>query len=657
MALTLAAALSVISSSELLTKVLSPLATRLGKEFSEISHEKWKKYTNSFERYLKEVESRHKYFSSQIFSNEGQLLEHYYVPLTLEKIRASSRKAVIVINKYPDELLGSYKDILIVDTAGMGKSTLLKFIFLKALAHGGAIPIFIELRKISKEKTLLEFIAEELRFSGDPANTRLLEACLTDGLFTFFLDGFDEIADDDKRFVSDQIVELKTRANGNRFILSSREEQSLAFLSEFHKFGIKPLSQTEAFSLIRKISPEPKIAASLIEKVQSQPGTSLNEFLVNPLLVSLLVKSFLHSPILPVRLSEFYRQVFDALFQNHDAKKELGGFTRKKKCNLDLDRFHKTLRALGVLTYHDNKLEFSTDDLAAQIERAKSLTSESGYSASSFQHDLLHAVPLFVQEGASIRWAHRSLQEYFAAAYICVDAKENQSKFLLQLYGAGVEKHANLLRLCADIDGKTFKHVVVKRYLTERLHSSSGKFKTVDFPQISPTALSGRRSIIEERFGQLVMFPRALSHDSATRKLHETFDLTSSSDGLVMLNAAGALMNARDKVKYIMKISLNTFGPLDSIISTYFHEKIYLQLPQRSLRRGYKGVPFDVVHEINADPENVLNSPENFDITLALLGHLAQVIRSSYNIAAMQSMLRTISENELSASNLEIRFG
>ena len=651
------ATIASIASSELVKKILEPLATKLGIELAGKAKEKWKKYTHSFEKYLAEVESKHKYFSSQIFANEGQLLEHYYVPLTLQKVGSSARKATVVVNSYPSDLLSAYKDVLIVDTAGMGKSTLLKFIFLKTIEHAASVPIFVELRKLSSERSLREFISEELALAGDEIGNGFLEDCLNEGVFPFFLDGFDEIPDDDKKVVSEQIVELKSRANGNRFILSSREEQSLAYLSEFHKFNIRPLSQEEAFNLIRKISPDPKISNSLIDKAGGQAKENLSEFLTNPLLVSLLVKSYLHSPILPVRFSEFYRRVFDALVQTHDARKELGGFIRKKKSGLNLDRFHKALRALGVLTYQDHKLEFSTDDLLFQIERAKDLTSEKDYSASGFQHDLLHAVPLFAREGSSSRWAHRSLQEYFAAAYICVDAKQDQPKFLEQLYASGVSKHANLLKLCADIDGKTFKHVLVKRYLSERLDLAERSFLPCDFPEIDNDFLERRRSLLYEDPPSLIVLPRALPGDAAWRRITTLFPEIKFRWQYFGFTSAGSMATSQqDKVKYFISVVANRYSTMDSIISTYFHEKIVLSVKSQRIKKSMRNVPFDVMLRFDNIPSNPLYSPANFEISLQLIWNMSSYFHRVFDVERIKVVYEDVKNHEQKALGLAISF-
>ena len=70
----------------------------------------------------------------------------------------------------------------------------------------------------------------------------------------------------------------------------------------------------------------------------------VGEFLANPLLVSLLFKAFEYKQQVPFKKHVFYRQVYDALYHHHDLTKE-PGFERKKHSGLDLEDFHRVLRA------------------------------------------------------------------------------------------------------------------------------------------------------------------------------------------------------------------------------------------------------------------------------------------------------------------------
>lgn len=642
----------------LISAVMKPLAEKVASQVRNFTSDKWEQYKTSLVSYLEATQERHKYFNSEVFSNEGKLLEAYYLPLTLVKEDSRGHNTKVQIDGFPADLFSAYKDILVVDTAGMGKSTLLKYIFLKQIEAGGSIPVFVELRRISATKPLVQFILEEVSNGADPITENFLQYCLRSGVFTFFLDGFDEVADDDKKFVASEIVKLKASANKNKFILSSRRERSLASLAEFHKFRIQPLSKEEAFRLIRILSPIEERAESLIAKLKEISQANLHEFLKNPLLVSLLVKSYLHSPILPVRLSEFYRQVFDALYQNHDAQKELWGFTRKKSSGLDLDRFHKALRALGYLTYRESKLEFSTDELHAQIERAKTLTADTNYAAADLCDDLLRAVPLFFPEGTKIRWAHRSLQEYFAAAYICVDAKGNQEKILNSIYEKSILRHANLLRLCADIDEKTFKQSVVKRFLYEKLELIRSRFPTRDFPDIDPHLLATRRLFTSKIFTTLFVFERSMvDHDAAFEILishPEVGEFFEAADNSFLLNEDFLPIPDEDEIAHYAYMSCETDDSVIlSIIEDYLGWTVSETDPKICVAPSYKDLVPGYLYKLDDNPHNVLNSPENFESTTQLLDLLDSRL---YITEKMAELLEEILKSEREAAELDIDF-
>jgi hypothetical protein len=641
------------------TKLLAPLAEKVGSSVKDFSKETWAKYMSSFEKYLNETENRHRYFSSQVFSNEGSLLSDYYIPLKLIKDRYNQSGPVVKIDSYPADLFSAYKDILIVDTAGMGKSTLLKFIFLEAMKKKELIPIFIELRKLSKKLSLKQFILNELSVEKGSSEERYFEQCIKNGTFLFLLDGFDEIPRADKKSVSTQIIQLKSSGEKNKFVLSSREEQSLAYLEDFRRFHISPLKVDEAYLLIKKLAPS-EISTNLISKLKKNTDRNLADFLRNPLLVSLLTKSFLHSPILPVRLSEFYRQVFDALFQSHDARKDLGGFSREKESRLDLDRFHKALRALGVLTYKDRKLEFTTDELLASIEKAKILTADTTYSASSFLDDLLHAVPLFTKEGTSIRWTHRSLQEYFAAAFICLDAKEKQETHLRQLYRNSRHQNSNLLRLCADIDEKTFKNVLIKDYLESHPSIASTRFAESNFPNIPTDQLNKRRSLTWHPCTYLICLRVSLDKDVAKEKINPIFKSEKLSGGTAFefITPDGAPTNdAGAKIKYILLTGLDFNKEiLDSLIADYFHVALLVEPDFTPLKKSIKNVPFNELIPIDDHPDNPLNNFDNFDIVTRLLINENGFMISHYDTDKLQAFCKKIQDEERDSNVLTIDF-
>lgn len=71
---------------------------------------------------------------------------------------------------------------------------------------------------------------------------------------------------------------------------------------------------------------------------------------------------------------------------------------------------------------------------------------------------LVRAVPVFVKEGDSYRWSHKSLAEYFAAQYICVEGKSQQAQILGAFLSTGrTLRFSNVPDQIYDIDSTAFR--------------------------------------------------------------------------------------------------------------------------------------------------------------------------------------------------------
>ena len=128
------------------------------------------------------------------------------------------------------------------------------------------------------------------------------------------------------------------------------------------------------------------------------------------------------------------------------------------------------MRALGYLTVTLGEVQYSKDEILRHIGEAQSHCSNAVFNQSDFLHDLCHAVPLLVHEGDQYRWSHKSLQEYFAAQFICIDTKGSQAAILEKMYASrSLHRFYNVLDLCYDIDYKTFRSVLLYQVAGEFL--------------------------------------------------------------------------------------------------------------------------------------------------------------------------------------------
>lgn len=394
-------------------------------------------------------------------------LDDIYEPLEL---LSAEHSISYRINGYPREMFEATRCALIVDSAGMGKSTLTKYCFRRALLELKRIPILVELRRLRPGQGLLDLICADFlgeRFS-DSARDEFVSA-LSEGNFTIFLDGYDELSAEARPGASREMACLSADLQYCHFILTSRPDPALASFSEFSRYDIVDLSIEEAFSLLRRYDNNKGVADSLIAKVGRI--TAVHEFLKVPLLVTLLYKAFDYKAVIPLKKNIFFRQVFDALYQDHDLSKE-GAFERRKRSNLDLEEFHKFVRCLGFLTFKKGAVQYSQEEFCQLVDQA---ISQSGLvaDAGGLRTDLISAVPIFIKDGPEYRWSHKAFQDYFSAQYVFLDAQSSRDELINRMFcSANVQRYSGLLSLIYELDNGLLYDLCILPFIERMLGSS-----------------------------------------------------------------------------------------------------------------------------------------------------------------------------------------
>ena len=446
--------------------IVEKLITPKLEEFTEWCKDKYNEYliptAEHFKEYLDRSYNKYSIINTLVFHNSQRPLKTIYVAQSLVKEHPSKdNEKTTKIDKFPVSLVKKYKKILITDTAGMGKSTIMKRMFIDLIDQGledVGIPIYIELNRLNKDHTILKEIHEGLSSLSEEFDNDLLLRFIQKGSFIFFLDGYDEISIADRGKVTTDIQDFISKAStGNYFILTSRPEDSLSSFGDFQLFTIQPLIKDEAFELLRKydLSNKKELSGKLIELLKSGQYDALDEYLVNPLLVSLLFTAYDYNRSIPFEKHRFYGVVFEAYFEKHDLSKPLK--SRDKQSGLNYDGFDRILRYVGYDCLVRTGVKFSEDTILNTIREAKAFCSNLDFSESDFLRDLVTSVPLFYKEGNDYKWLHKSLLEYFAARFIFCDAKEDQDRVLTAIYKSEyIDKYINMLDLYYDIDLKGF---------------------------------------------------------------------------------------------------------------------------------------------------------------------------------------------------------
>lgn len=478
--------------------VISPKIKELkkSKDFKEILGDD--SYKIHFEEYLLRTYKKLSYVNTLVFPNQQTRLSDIYVPLTLQ-CKSSAQEHLL--SSWDATLFPAHQRILITDTAGMGKSTILKWLFLHTFDAKTKIPLFIELKSLNS-KSISEKIIEDLSSYEYRFPETLLQELLSQGAFLIFLDGYDEIPPDHKDRVTKDIQDFVLRSFSNWFSLSSRSDPALSCLGDFKAFHIKPLTKKDAFTLLKNYDKSGKYASALISELNGGKYDQVKDLLRNPMLVSLLFKAYTFKAKVPFRKHIFYRQVFDALFEAHDFTKG-ENFTRPKYSGLDIDDFHAVLRELGFITAKQGRVDFTKDKILGVLTEIRDRRKDIPFQPNDFLRDLVTTVPLFTNEGEIYDWAHKSVQDYFASQFIYMDAKGDQKSILLAIYKSDSgNRFSNVIDLLYDTDPALVRQVLIRKVIQDFIVHYENALKK-GIPNVSAGDIHNRKCLT---FGRKTVF-------------------------------------------------------------------------------------------------------------------------------------------------------
>ena len=316
------------------------------------------------------------------------------------------------------------------------------------------IPLFVELRRVEKDQSLISFIQGMLELGN--CNVQEFHNDLHNGNFVLILDGFDEVQMDLREKMKTDIMSIVNSNPSNIFIVTSRPEDDFGEFMSFSTYTIAPLKRTESYDLLRKHDKGEALSDYLIKKLEMKENTGVLEYLETPLLVSLLYAAFNYKHTIPLKKHLFYEQVFESFFERHDLTKD-GGYVHEKKSHLDIDDFERVLRLLGLKCMTAQKVEYFHQELKTLVDESKQFLPDLTFQSEDYVNDLQHAVPLFCNEGPYLKWVHKSMQEFFAARFIYMDLKTDQDAMLTAVYNSKkLRSYYNMLDIYYDIDNFGF---------------------------------------------------------------------------------------------------------------------------------------------------------------------------------------------------------
>lgn len=323
------------------------------------------------------------------------------------------------------ETLDNFDKIVnIIGIAGQGKSTILKKIFFETLKKGRHIPFFIELRNINDECGILAILKKLLNEFELPNQDTCIDYLLSCGNVKLLLDGFDEVSPELRNKVIDEILHINMKYNC-LIITSSRPDTELCITSNIMNLKVKKLSLDDCIGILNKI-PNRDDKKVLIEMIKN--NSDLSSVLISPILVNLLAICHYYWRTIPDSDIGFYKQLYEILYERHDAMKK---YSRHKKSKIK-SREHAEFCFSG-LCYSLISNSITNINKKILLEYLKPIINLKKYPESEadyFIDDVCNVTCLLQKDGFDrYVFIHKSIQEYQAAFFISELDESKKKKF------------------------------------------------------------------------------------------------------------------------------------------------------------------------------------------------------------------------------------
>ena len=450
-----------------------------------------------FEDYHRATCERLSHFRTYYSKNFTVDFEDAYYPLS---IRGYKNDDIIEINKVIKDLFISNKRITLIGSAGSGKTMITKRIFLSSLESMNLIPYIVELRKLNQNQTIYDYIKDSLfAFEPNSFDEKTYNDILKSGKFLFIFDGYDELQYDSPK-MKNEVFDWRTKDidtftksfNDNSYIVTSREGINADYLESFDAYRICDLSEKDIkpfiLLLLKNEREGEELADNIYTKIKEKNiRDSYWDYFRNPLLLTLFVSTYRNYPELPKYKWEFYENVFNTLWSEHDSRSKPGGYQHHKFYSKK--SYEKILQNFSYITYFKQLYQFKENELIKYLDQAtKSLISN--IDTILVKEDLVTSISILFRDGNVYTFPHRSMQEYFLALFISKTTPKNKIN-IYNYMRKDFSSHTNLLSLLSEIDDYGFcKYFLliflnsyirkIEKYITSIENKKKNKVKILD---------------------------------------------------------------------------------------------------------------------------------------------------------------------------------
>ncbi|MGR6008373.1 NACHT domain-containing protein [Bacillus cereus] len=301
---------------------------------------------------------------------------------------------------------------LLIGSGGTGKSMFMKNSFLQSL-NIEKYSIFIDLINYNGE-TLCEIVKHNIECKGYSVSEELILQLLYRGEFQLFLDGFDEIRDNEIDHFLSKCIRDSYLIN-NKFYISSRNIDNLNHLKCLNgysnKFYMNPLSKDTIISIILKYTNSEYERNTLNDHLTD----SKIKVLLKPLYLGMLI-NYLESNNNLIELIQSFENDYELLsylmnnILNWNDKK-VNNFTDEIKYILPIIAFKATQNYKLLITEKEfnEYIKNGLNELGVEIDL--------GY-LSKLKKIIINYGFIEKQNDGLYKFEHKNFQDYFVAKYL-----------------------------------------------------------------------------------------------------------------------------------------------------------------------------------------------------------------------------------------------
>lgn len=354
------------------------------------------------------------------------------------------------------------QNYIIEGTVGQGKSVFLRYLCYRQLKGlSNQIPLFLELRYLDPKKTLQQFLIEAIAALGLHVDDEFFDFYAKSGRFVLLLDAFDELPQDAVSSTVAALEMLTSRYPELQIIVTSRPNSPLHPSTSFKIIKLEPLAPSDHQQFLATLLGDTNRAKRITQDIQKGPH-QVRELLNTPLLLTLLAVIYNADQTVPENEAEFYRRLFDVLLYRHDKTKL--GFRRQRYTTLGEQGIRQLFEAFCFFTRQARLGVLTLEQFCESLTKAMANT---GLQVDHFKYkdEIVKVACLIQEEGFSLHFIHKSVQEFYASAFILNSPEKVAIKFYTAMAGTQWQSWRQEIRFLSITDKYRFNRFFFRQQM------------------------------------------------------------------------------------------------------------------------------------------------------------------------------------------------